>query len=175
VIRRIGSRRRCRASAAPGGFCLECSTRVEAWEGQTGARRYRFAAREVGEALAHVARGGTYRAASFMARQHAERMPDRRRTGNGRRRRDPARDGQMVANWVDVFAESLCDGPLPVEWPEILVIDSAGMRPDPEPRSTSLDRRPGRVPLGSGTLRRVHGDLCSRRRGRDVLPDVDVA
>jgi hypothetical protein len=33
----------------PHGFCLECSTALEPWEGQAGAREYHFAAREVGQ------------------------------------------------------------------------------------------------------------------------------
>jgi hypothetical protein len=119
--------------AAPHGFCLECSTQVEAWEGQAGARRYQFAAREVGEALALVARGATYRAAAFAARRHGERLPGVRLTGPARRR-DAARDGQLVANWVDVFTEPLSAGLLPEGWPEVLVIDSAELRVKSGPR-----------------------------------------
>ena len=37
--------------------CIECSTKLEPWEGQAGAREYLFAAREVGHALAVVAAG----------------------------------------------------------------------------------------------------------------------
>jgi hypothetical protein len=121
------------ALAAPHGFCLECSTRVEVWEGQAGARRYRFAAREVGDALALVARGATYRDAAFVARRQGQRLPAVRLTGRAQRR-DAARDGQLVANWVDVFGEPLCAGLLPEHWPEVLVIDSAEMRVKSGPR-----------------------------------------
>lgn len=121
------------ARAAPHGFCLECSTQIEVWEGQAGARRYRFAAREVGEALALVARGATYRDAAFAARRHGDRLPPVRLTGPARRR-DGARDGQLVANWVDVFTEPLSAGLLPERWPEVLVIDSAEMRVKSGPR-----------------------------------------
>jgi hypothetical protein len=121
------------AKAAPHGFCLECSTRVEAWEGQAGARRYRFAAREVGEALALVARGATYRDAAFAARRRGDRMPSLRRTGRAQRR-DATRDGQLVANWVDVFSGPLCAGRLPEEWPEVVAIDSIEMRVKSGPR-----------------------------------------
>ena len=119
--------------AAPHGFCLECSTRVEAWEGQAGARRYQFAAREVGEALALVARGATYREAAFAARRGGGRLPVVRRTGRAQRR-DAARDGQLVANWVDVFTEPLCAGLLPERWPEVVVIDSAELQVKSGPR-----------------------------------------
>ena len=121
------------ALAAPQGFCLECSTRVEAWEGQAGARRYQFAACEVGGALALVARGATYRDAAFAARRQGERLPAARLSGRARRR-DAARDGQLVANWVDVFTEPLTVGLLPERWPEVLVVDSAELRVKSGPR-----------------------------------------
>ena len=41
----------------PHPFCVECSTGLEPWEGQAGAREYRFSAREVGEALVLVGKG----------------------------------------------------------------------------------------------------------------------
>lgn len=121
------------AQAAPRGFCLECSTQVEAWEGQAGPRRYQFAAREVGDALALVARGATYRDAAFAARRDAGRLPAVRLTGSAQRR-DATRDGQLVANWVDVFTEPLSAGLLPERWPEVLVIDSAELRIKSGPR-----------------------------------------
>jgi hypothetical protein len=103
------------------------------WEGQAGARRYQFAAREVGEALALVARGATYRAAAFGARRRGGRLPGVRLTGPAGRR-DAARDGQLVANWVDVFSEPLSAGLLPERWPEVVVIDSAELRVKSGPR-----------------------------------------
>src|ERR687895_1965964 len=124
---------RQRHAMAPHGFCLECSTRVEVWEGQAGGRRYHFAAPEVGEALALVARGATYRDAAYAARGQGERLPVVRLSGRAQRR-DAARDGQLVANWVDVFSEPLCAGLLPDRWPEVLVIDSAEMRVKSGPR-----------------------------------------
>jgi len=120
-------------------FCVECSTGLEPWEGQAGAREYRFSAREVGEALAAsqsangvwvasvlvcgiqathvrirwgtaaaasaVAAGAGYRAAAEAARRRAERVPAGGADQRPERRRDPARGGQLVASWVDVFSE----------------------------------------------------------------------
>ena len=94
--------------------------------GQAGARGYRFAAREVGEALALVARGATYRDAAFGARRHGDRLPLVRLTGRAQCR-DATRDGQLVANWVDVFTEPLSAGVLPEKWPEVL--EAAGCSP----------------------------------------------
>jgi len=132
--------RQAHTHAAPNGFCLECSTAVEPWEGQSGARTYLFAAREVGDALARVAQGSSYRAAAEAARVQAARV----KSANPRPRpptpppppgalvvRRPRRtqrvsqlDGQLVANWVDIFTPVVCDGLLPTRWPEVIVVDS---------------------------------------------------
>ena len=112
----------------PHPFCEECSTALEPWEGQAGAREYRFAAREVGEALVAVARGASYRSAAEAARRAADRMPDAALERRQWRDRDPARDGQLVANWVDVFGELVCADELPECWPQVLLIDSRGFR-----------------------------------------------
>lgn len=53
----------------PHRFC-ECSTALEPWEGQAGARDYRFGTHEVGEALVAVARG-----ASRCGREAREETP----------------------------------------------------------------------------------------------------
>lgn len=98
---------------------------MEPWEGQAGAREYRFAAREVGEALVSVAKGTTYRAAAEVARRKAGRVP----AGNeDRRRRSPANEGQLVANWIDVCSEFVCAGELPERWPHTLAVDSQNFR-----------------------------------------------
>src|SRR5919201_3516503 len=113
----------------PHAFCVECSTGLEPWEGQAGARGYQFSAREVGDALAAVAAGASYRAAAEAARRRAGRIPPG--AGHGRRRerrRDPLRGGQLVADWVDVFAGLVCAGELPGRWPETLLIDSKSFR-----------------------------------------------
>lgn len=113
----------------PHTYCVECSTALEPWEGQAGAREYRFAAREVGEALVAVARGSSYQVAAEAARRHAGRLPATEKPqAQEWRRRDPARDGQVVANWVDVFSGLVCAGELPDQWPEVLLIDSMNFR-----------------------------------------------
>ncbi len=108
----------------PHPFCVECSTGLEPWEGQAGAREYRFAAREVGDALVSAAHGTSYRAAAEIARQKARRVPPPR----PRRRRSAANEGQLVANWIDVCSELVCAGELPDRWPETLLIDSQNFR-----------------------------------------------
>jgi hypothetical protein len=112
----------------PEAVCVECSTRLEEWEGQAGARDYRFAAREIGDALAAVARGTSYKSAAQMARLAADRMPPSASEDRGWRYRDPARDGQLVANWIDVYSDLVCAGELPDRWPAILLLDCRGFR-----------------------------------------------
>jgi hypothetical protein len=98
---------------------------LEPWEGQAGAREYRFAAREVGEALVSVAKGTSYRAAAEFARVKAGReLPP---AGEGSRR-SPANEGQLVANWIDVCSEFVCAGVLPDRWPHTLAVDSQNFR-----------------------------------------------
>jgi len=107
----------------PHAYCVECSTALEPWEGQAGAREYRFAAREVGEALVLVAKGTSYRVAAELARQKAGRVP-----AGARSRRSPGNEGQLVANWVDVCSEFICPGQLPDRWPHTIAVDSQNFR-----------------------------------------------
>jgi hypothetical protein len=130
----------------PHPYCAECSTGLGPWEGQAGAREYRFAAREVGEALVLVAKGTTYRAAAEIARRKAGRVPPPRE----HRRRSAANEGQLVANWVDVCSESVCAGELPDRWPDTLAVDSQNFRVRTGPKSwrgfhvlAAVGREPG--------------------------------
>ena len=114
----------------PHAYCVECSTALEPWEGQAGAREYRFAAREVGEVLVLVAKGTSYRVAAEIARQKAGRVPPGRRS-----RRSPANEGQLVANWVDVCSEFICGGQLPERWPHTIAVDSQNFRVNSGPHA----------------------------------------
>lgn len=108
----------------PHAYCVECSTGLEPWEGQAGAREYRFAALEVGEALVSVAKGTSYRVAAEIARQRAGRVPPQR----PHKRRSQANEGQLVANWVDVCGAFVCAGELPGIWPHTVAADSQNFR-----------------------------------------------
>jgi hypothetical protein len=72
------------------------------------------------EAENRAAAEAARRRAAGVAAGGAERWPERRR--------DPARDGQLVASWVDVFGELVCVGELPERWPRTLLIDSKNFR-----------------------------------------------
>jgi hypothetical protein len=117
----------------PHAYCVECSTGLEPWEGQAGAREYRFAAREVGEALASVAKGTSYRAAAEIARQKASRVPPPRPG----KRRAQSNEGQLVANWVDVCSGFVCADELPDRWPATIAVDSQNFRVKSGPRAGS--------------------------------------
>lgn len=113
---------------------MECSTRLERWEGQAGARRYLFSAREVGHALALLAAGASYRDAARAARIAGGRTRAELTSRHGRPR-DPNLDGQLAANWVDALAPIVCAGELPEEWPRWLAVDSREFRIDRGPRA----------------------------------------
>lgn len=107
---------------------------MEEWEGQAGAREYLFSAREVGQALALVAGGESYRHAGRAARIAAGRE-HREVTGTRWRPRDPNLDGQLVANWVDVLGPIICEGELETRWPKRLALDSVEFRIDRGPHA----------------------------------------
>jgi hypothetical protein len=115
-------------------FCVECSTRLEPWEGQAGAHDYWFSAREAGHALALLGAGESYRQAAFAARRAAARTHERM-TGRPGRLRDPNLDGQLVAKWVDSLAAIITANELPERWPERLALDSREFRIDRGPRA----------------------------------------
>lgn len=114
---------------APADCCLECSTLLERWEGQPGARQYSFNSREVAHALKLIAGGNSYRAAAGETRLMAKRkrLPRPKSFRSRSLRRDPNVDGQIVANWVDAYAPTLMEE-LPAEWPEIVLVDSINFR-----------------------------------------------
>ncbi|MGN6167844.1 MAG: hypothetical protein ACTHQQ_06690 [Solirubrobacteraceae bacterium] len=109
---------------------MECSTALAPWEGQAGAREYRFAAREVGGALVSVAKGSSYRVAAEVARHKAGRVPPGQRG-----RRSAAKEGQLVANWVDVCGHFVCAGQLPRRWPDTIAVDSQNFGVNSGPNS----------------------------------------
>jgi hypothetical protein len=115
--------------------CLECSTQLETWEGQSGPRRYNFTAREIAHALKLVAGGKSYRGAAAETRQlaHRLRVPNPRSSKWRQFKRNPNLDGQIVANWVDTFAPALMQQ-LPECWPSVVLVDSINFRITSGPR-----------------------------------------
>lgn len=157
--------------------CLECSTRLEAWEGQPGLRRYDFTASEIAHALKRAGGGASYRDAAAETRELAQRSraPNPRRGSRWRQmKRDPNLDGQIVANWVDTFALALMEQ-LPQRWPKVVLVDSinfristgirAGMGSTCSPPSPTRRRRAGRIP-GPSSITYKRSGVRTRRPGR---------
>jgi hypothetical protein len=87
---------------------------VHSNEGPHAARRYQFVARGIAEALRAVGAGTTYRQAGLVARERADRLRPDPETGEPR----PTRHGQLVADWVEVFAPVVFEPHRPDAWPE---------------------------------------------------------
>jgi hypothetical protein len=113
---------------AGASHCSECSTELDPWEGQAGAREYAFSARDVAHALALVANGSSYRRTAEATRVAALRARGGVSYGPGRRKRQRDLDGQLVANWVDVFGPVVCFEHGVAQWPECLAVDSVEFR-----------------------------------------------
>jgi hypothetical protein len=113
---------------AAASHCSECSSVLDPWEGQAGAREYAFSARDVAHALMLVAHGSSYRRAAEATRVAAQRARGGTTYGPGRRKRQRDLDGQLVANWVDVFGPVVCWEHGVAQWPECLAVDSVEFR-----------------------------------------------
>lgn len=110
--------------------CGECATTLERWEGQPAPRLYGFSARHVAQALVMVARGQSYRRTAATIRQVAGRPLDDtpRRSASGQVLASPQQHGQLVSDWVEVFAPVIWAGYAPVRWPPWLLIDDTSFR-----------------------------------------------
>ena len=108
-----------------GGVCASCERDVAPHEGPQGPRRYAFSARDVAEALIQVGGGATYCDAAARTRQRAHRFPH---DEDGEERY--SRHGQLVQDWVEVFAPIVFEPLRRGSWPEdvSLVVDHLGFR-----------------------------------------------
>ena len=95
------------------GACHYCERRVERREGPKAPRRYQFVARGIAEALAAVGAGGIYMQAARVARDRARRFRFYPLTGEVRE----SAHGQLVADWVELFAAVLFEARRARSWP----------------------------------------------------------
>jgi len=93
--------------------CESCERPVHLHEGPHAARHYQFVARGIAEALAAVGAGETYRQAALVARERARRLRADPETGELRM----TRHGQLVGDWVEVFAPAVFEPHRPCAWP----------------------------------------------------------
>jgi hypothetical protein len=112
---------------AAASHCSECSSVLDPWEGQAGAREYAFSARDIAHALTRVANGSSYRRAAEATRVAARRARGGTTYSASRKRRRDL-DGQLVANWVDVFGPVVSFEHGVGQWPECLAVDSVEFR-----------------------------------------------
>ena len=110
--------------------CAECTTTLEPWEGQPAPRLYGFSAKQVARALVLVAGGVSYRTASATIRREAGRELDTapRISTTGRPLAPPNSHGQLVSDWVDVFAPVIWNSYAPMSWPSRLLLDEDEFR-----------------------------------------------
>ncbi|MBA3358720.1 MAG: transposase [Thermoleophilaceae bacterium] len=95
------------------GDCQQCERHLERREGPKAPRHYQFVARGIAEALAAVGTGDTYMRASRVARDRARRFRFDAETGEVRE----SAHGQLVADWVELFAPVVYEPHRPTSWP----------------------------------------------------------
>src|SRR5918994_3404259 len=93
--------------------CDQCERHVERREGPKAPRHYQFVARGIAEAVAAVGAGATYMQASRVARDRARRFRYDSATGEVRE----SAHGQLVADWVELFAPVVFAPHRPASWP----------------------------------------------------------
>lgn len=118
--------------------CDACERQVDRHEGPQAARGYQFVARGIAGALVAVGAGATYQHAALLARERASRFPTDPETGELRE----TRHGQLVADWVELFAPVVFEPHRPQAWPSTgsLVIDDLPFR-------VRNPLQPGRAPV----------------------------
>jgi len=120
--------------------CDQCERHVERREGPKAPRHYQFVARGIAEALAAVGAGATYMHASRVARDRARRFRFDAATGELRE----SDHGQLVADWVELFAPVVFESHRPTAWPAegSLLLDHLPFR------VRALDASGRRIPAG---------------------------
>jgi hypothetical protein len=120
--------------------CEQCERHVERREGPKAPRHYQFVARGIAEALAAVGAGAAYMRASRVARDRARRFRFDTETGELRE----SDHGQLVADWVELFAPVVFEPRRPAAWPVegSLLLDHLPFR------VRALDSDGRRIPAG---------------------------
>lgn len=118
--------------------CDACEREVDRHEGPQAPRNYHFVARGIAGALAAVGAGATYQHAALVARERGRRLRLDANTGELRK----TRHGQLVADWVELFAPVVFEPHRPDAWPAAgsLVIDELPFR-------VRNPLKPGRAPV----------------------------
>jgi hypothetical protein len=120
--------------------CEHCERQLERREGPKAPRHFQFVARGVAEALHAVGSGSSYRRASWVARDRAHRFRFDPETGELRE----SDHGQLVGDWVELFAPVVFEPYRPSAWPAegSLLLDHLPFR------VRALDAAGRRIPAG---------------------------
>jgi hypothetical protein len=94
--------------------CAHCDNHIERHQGPVLTEDYQFHLRVAAQALIDVGTGDTYTKAAAKARVAAGRGPYKGLEPNG----------ELVAQWVDVFAPVIVAAYAETSWPETVLIDS---------------------------------------------------
>jgi hypothetical protein len=121
-------------------LCEHCERRVDRREGPKAPRHFQFVARGIAEALQAVGAGASYMRASRVARDRARRFRFDLQTGELRE----SVHGQLVADWVELFAPVVFRAHRPAAWPVegSLLLDHLPFR------IRALDAGGRRIPAG---------------------------
>lgn len=113
------------APSSDGHACPECQTQLAPWEGQPAPRLYGFTAKDVAWALSQVAGGAAYRSTAAAVRERAGRELETRpgKSGSGKKLPPATQHGQLVSDWVEVFAPVIWSHYAPREWPREVLLD----------------------------------------------------
>jgi len=120
--------------------CEHCERALERREGPRAPRRYQFVARGIAEALQALGAGDSYMQAARVTRDRAQRFRVNPETGELRE----SNHGQLLADWVEVFAPVVFEAHRPAAWPAegSLLLDHLPFR------VRALDAAGRRIPAG---------------------------
>lgn len=116
------------------GECLECERPYDSHEGPPTGRRFDYSTRDIAFALMEVGKGHSDRATGWRVRERAERLLTGK-TPSGRSRRN--KDGNTVADWVELFAPPIFESVRPTRWPQVVALDAQPMKVTDSSKTTN--------------------------------------
>jgi len=160
----------------PSGECYECDRDYQRIDGPQSPRDYAFVAREIAVALVRVGQGAFYARAGADVRRRAQRRTVRSR------RRWVSTYGNVVEDWVEVWAELIHQqiaGGWATTVPEVIVLDDLPFHVGKVNVDTGLPVQSGRMLFhiygAVAYHRQPDGDLINRVLRFEAYPKNDAA